>query len=377
MIKYSAIKGDGIMSIDFSGIKSGDELYDVLSHDESFKLVKDENDLSERDRQIIKDLKAQIIRTELLNLSREDVLDDISLLVYNIPDDITPLQKVRWLYIQLGKLFSYDYRVAKDVNYGTNKKFNPSQFIGRYQTCIQISEIVAILMNSIEGVRCNIIERKLPDLRFTYANHHVGNEVIVDDNGEKKKLLLDLTLDLYLIQADCMTKHFGYEDDGTGTYDIIPLIDIRKMDEEIGLVVDGYTDDRINEAKNFIDIGKKLSDKELIEYRLLLVNKFVKRFNGYHEGKQYINMLLCELLQLPYHEYNLYYDEDNGINLKTVYKITYGDAEKWIVYSNRSGVISTSREKLNEILNHGWNTNSKSLPETVKPKQLKKEKKDE
>ena len=54
-----------------------------------------------------------------------------------------------------------------------------------------------------------------------------------------------------------------------------------------------------------------------------------------------------------------------------------GDVEKWIVYSNRSGVISTDKEKLNEILNHGWNTNSKSLPEAVKPKQLKKGKKDE
>ena len=300
------------MSIDFSNIKSGDELYDALLHDESLKLIKDEKDLSEKDRQVIKELKAQIIRTELLNLSREDVLDDISLLVYNIPDDLTPLQKVRWVYVQLGKLFSYDYRVAKDVNYGTNKKFNPAQFIGRYQTCIQISEIVAILMNGIEGVRCNIIERKLPDLRFTYADHHVGNEVILYDNDQQIKLLLDLTLDLYLIQADCMTKHFGYEDDGTGTYDIIPLSDIRKMDKEIGLVVDGYTDDQINEIKNFVDVGKELTDKETIEYRLLLVNKFVKRFNGYHEGKQYINMLLKEVLQLPYHEYNLYYNEDNG-----------------------------------------------------------------
>ena len=365
------------MSIDFSKIKSGDELYAALTKDESLKLVKDECDLNDKERSEIKELKAQIIRTELLNLSREDVLDDISLLVYNVPDNLTPLQKVRWFYIQLGKLFSYDYRVAKDVNYGTNKNFNPAQFIGRYQTCIQISEVVAIILNSIDGVRCNIIERKLPDLRFTYADHHVGNEVIVNDNGQQLKLLLDLTLDLYLVQADCMTRHFGYDDDGTGTYDIIPLSDIRKMDYEIGFIADGYTDDKINEAKNFINVVDGLTNKETIEYRLLLVNKFVKRFNGYHEGKQYINMLLKELLQLPYHEYNIYCNEDDGINLKTVYKINLGDVEKWIVYSNRVGVISTDKSKLNDILNHGWNTNSKSLPEVVKPKQLKKEYKDE
>lgn len=377
MIKYSAVKGEITMNIDFSKINSSDELFEVLSCDESLKLVKDEKDLSEGERQEIKALKEQIIHAELLNLGREDVLDDVSLLVYNIPEELTPLEKVRWVYCQLGKLFSYDYRVAKDVNYGTSKKFVPSQFIGRYQTCIQISEVVSIIMNSIDGVKCRIIERIIPDLRFTYADHHVANEVVLYDGDKELKLLLDLTLDLYLIQSDCMTRHFGYEDDGTGTYDIIPLTDIREIDKRAGLVTeDGYTDDRINEVRNFIDVPD-ISDKERIEYRLSLVNKFVKRFNGYHEGKQYINMLLREILQLPYREYNLYYNEDNGINLKTVYRITSGDVEKWIVYSNRSGVISTSKEKLNEILNHGWNTNSKSLPETVKPKQLKKVIKDE
>ena len=84
-----------------------------------------------------------------------------------------------------------------------------------------------------------------------------------------------------------------------------------------------------------------------------------------HEGKQYIGMLFNKLLQLPYHEYNLYYHEKDDINLKTVYRITNGDAEKWIVYSNNSGFISTSKEKLNMILNQGWITNSKSLPETL------------
>lgn len=366
------------MSINFSSIKSADELYDKLSHDTSLKLLKDENDLNEKDRQMIKNLKAQIIQSELLNLGREDVLDDVALLVYNIPDELSPLEKARWIYVQLGKLFSYDYRVAKDVNYGTSKKFNPAQFIGRYQTCIQISEVVAIIMNGIDGVRCNIIERILPDLRFTYADHHVANEIILYDGDQQLKLLLDLTLDLYRVQADCITRHFGYDDDGTGTYDIIPLPDIRKMDIKMGLISsDGYTDDKIAEARSFIDAATNLSDKETIEYRLSLINKFVKRFSGYHEGKQYINMLFSELLQLPYHEYNLYYNENAEINLKTVYKITNGDAEKWVVYSNKTGLISTNKEKLNEILNHGWNTNSKSLPETVRPKQLRKDKKDE
>ena len=76
-------------------------------------------------------------------------------------------------------------------------------------------------------------------------------------------------------------------------------------------------------------------------------------------------MLFRELLGLDYDEYNLYYHEENDINLKTVYRIKCGEAEKWIVYSNNSGFISTTKEKLNMILNQGWITNSRSLSETV------------
>lgn len=354
------------MDFDISRFKGTDKLYDILSKGVTYKLIKDENDLEEKDKLEIKKLKEKIIKSELLDLSRYDVMGDIDLLINNIPEGLTPLEKVRWIYIKLGELFSYDYRIVNDPSYGDVRRVNPSKFIGRYQSCVQISEIFSLILNSIPDVKSNIIVRKLPDHPFAVRVEHVSNEVILNDSGKSLKLLLDLTLDLYLIQSGCMTNHFGYEDDGSGTYDIIPLKDIRSMDKKISLVGDeGYTDDRIKEIKDLINSISDLPDKEIIEYRLSLINNLVKKFHGYHEGKQYIGMLFRELLGLDYDEYNLYYHEENDINLKTVYRIKCGEAEKWIVYSNNSGFISTTKEKLNMILNQGWITNSRSLSETV------------
>lgn len=360
------------MSVDISKFKGTNKLYDILSKGVTYKLIRDEKDLDEHDKLEIKKLKEEIIKSELLDLSRYDVMGDIDLLINNIPEELTPLEKVRWIYIKLGELFSYDYRIVNDPSYGDVRRVNPSKFIGRYQSCVQISEIFSLILNSIPGVKSNIIVRKLPNHPFAVRVEHVANEVIVNDSGNDLKLLLDLTLDLYLIQSGCMTNHFGYEDDGTGTYDIIPLKDIRSMDKKISLVGDdGYTDDKIKDIRDLIKSISNLPDKDIIDYRLSLINNLVRKFHGYHEGKQYIGMLFRELLGLDYDEYNLYYHEDDDINLKTVYRIKYGEAEKWIVYSNNLGFISTTREKLNEILNRGWTTNSKSLPEIIEDERPK------
>lgn len=366
------------MSIDFSKIKSEDELYDVLVHNKTYRLIKDEGELNDGEKQEVEKLKRDIIQTELLNLSRDDVLGDVDLLKYNIPDNLTPLEKVRWVYINLGKLFSYDYRVASDISYGTEKMFDPYQFIGRYQTCIQISQVLNSFLNSIDGVNSTIIERVLSNVHSSYGNNHVANCVTLYDNGQPLKILLDLTLDLYLIQSDCMTKHFAYEDDGSGTYDIIPTGDIRKMDSKINLVPDEtYTDDEIAKVKNEMNSFRGITEKEIIDFRLSLISGLFKRFKGYHEGKQYINLLFKELLRLPYHEYNLYYSDGTGINLKTIYRIKSKNAEKWIVYSNNSGFMSTSKDRIKNILDHGWATNSKTLYDVVSGNEIEEERENE
>ena len=322
-------------------IQNPNDLYGSLRSEAVYKLLQDEDTLRD-----------------------EDVLPDIQLLLENIPENTTPLEKVRWLYINLGKLFSYDFRVVNEPKYGYGKPLNIDEYVGRYQTCVQISYILDKVLNKIDGVTSHVIPRSLSESRGLFGEKHVANEVFVKDKeGNDLKLLMDLTLDLYLIQSDCRTLHFGFENDRTGTYDIIPQVENFEMDKKLGFIISpsDYTDADIAKAREVVKKASALSDddKTKLDFKLMVIGTLIKKFAGYHEGKQYNNLLFSELLELPYREFNIYYREHGNVNLKTVYRIEPED--RWIIYSNRSGFISTDKSRLKEMLDNGWQTNSNTL----------------
>ena len=177
------------MEFDVSKFQGTDSLYEILSGEESYKLVRDLKDLDADERAKIRELKEKIVQSELIDLGLEDISGDISLLMNNIPVNLTPLQKVRWVYVHLGRLFSYDYRIANNSEYGDPKNISLSSFIGRYQSCVQISYIMFLLLNSIDDVTCNVIERKLPYQSKKITIPHAANEVILSDSDQELILL--------------------------------------------------------------------------------------------------------------------------------------------------------------------------------------------
>lgn len=355
-----------------------------INEQEVAELLKPADQIDANLYESLERLKNDIIMDEMKNLNSEDVLSDIQLIEDTIDDKWTPMEKLRMIYIGLGKLFSYDYRVVNDPSLGYGKPLDTSKFIGRYQTCVQISQILSEVLNRIPGIRCNIIKRKLTTARTLFGDDHVANEVIVEDNGMQLKLLLDLTLDLFLIQSDCFTKHFGYEDDGTGTYDIIPLNECLRLDQKLGLVEseEDYTDKAIYEsAKDMYALSESVSSEEFVDELIeLIMYKFKKRFPGYHEGKQYINKIFDELLSrrfayynIQYREFNLFYYSEGEVNLKTVYRIFDGSNVRWILYSNKAGFIRVDEPRLINMLESGWRTNSHSLRDLLGIDQNNKE----
>ena len=113
VIIYVVYKKRGaFMEFDVSKFQGTDSLYETLSGEESYKLVRDLKDLDADERAKIRELKEKIVQSELLDLGIEDISGDISLLMNNIPDNLTPLQKVRWVYVHLGRLFSYDWSLS-------------------------------------------------------------------------------------------------------------------------------------------------------------------------------------------------------------------------------------------------------------------------
>lgn len=295
---------------------------------------------------------------EKVNVKNDNIVSDINLILFNIPENVSTLEKVRWIYIKLGELFSYDYTVVSKPKEALKELTFEDNYISPYQTCIQISQIMNIILNSL-GPECKskIVDTQ-DNVRGINNSTHKANSVEFS-NGEK--YLLDLTLDLYLIQSGCQTKHFGFTTPN-GEYDILPLLECERIDKSFGIIKYGeYTDKKINDMKsrlNSIDYSSMTED-EILNYKLSMLNTLVPKFRGSHEGKMYLNKLFIEVLKSRFKEYHLTLQRESIDELATIYKFI--DTDSWYLYTPNLGLFRTSKENIKSMLNSGWISKSNSL----------------
>ena len=291
-----------------------------------------------------------------------NIIPSINFIMSSIPEDTTELEKIRYIYINLGKLFSYDYRIINDESVVEEPIDYLNNELDRYKTCYQITEILVILINGLlPSVKAKIVKRTIPGRKFKFE--HVACEVLLSDGT---KLLLDLTLDLANIQAGLKTKEFGFSDNIEGDYDIISLLECKKMDKKLGFIVDKYTDDYIEEFNN--EIRKEdHSNKTMSEFVNYKINKakevLFKDFKGTHEAVRYIYNLLYKIL-LPEElrslkQYNLTYSNSNDVNLMAIY--SFDELGLYYSYSSELGFNRISNKAIKNLLKNGWKTNSQSI----------------
>lgn len=292
----------------------------------------------------------------------QNIIPSINFIMSSIPDNLTDLEKVRYIYINLGKLFCYDYRVIVDESVITKPIDYAKNEIDRYKTCYQISEILMTLINGlIPNCQAKIIERKIPGRSFN--KEHVATEVIFNDG---LKLILDLTLDLANIQGGLKTKEFGYTTNSTGDYDIISSKECAEMDKKLGFIADKYTDDYIDEfieQLSKIDFSN-LSPAEILDYKVKKIKEiFAKDFKGDHEAIRYIYTLFSKILSdeelSKLKQFNLSYSNSDDFNLMAIY--SFSELGLYYSYSNELGFNKVSPQVISELLKSGWKTNSNSI----------------
>ena len=106
----------------------------------------------------------------------QNIIPSINFIMSSVPDGLTDLEKVRYIYINLGKIFSYDYRIVADESVAEEKVDYSKNDIGRYKTCYQISEILMVLINGlIPTCEAQMLERKIPGRSFN--KEHVATAV--------------------------------------------------------------------------------------------------------------------------------------------------------------------------------------------------------
>ena len=294
------------------------------------------------------------------------IIPYINYIMSTIPNNLTPLEKVRYIYIELGKIFSYNYRIMVDESIAEERINYEAPEISRYQTCYQISEILTMLINGADcKCKANVVQRTLENRR--YANEHVATEVQFDDG---MKIMLDLTLDLPNIQSGMRTKEFGYTSDALGTYDIISQRECEKMDKKLEFINDKYTDDQIMEFKEQLaNVNYNgMSKAKIIDYKIIKAKEqFSKNFKGNHEAVRYMYTLLSSILsedeRADFKQYNLSYGNPNDLNLISIY--SFKDQDLYYSYSNEIGLNKITIQNIRNLLNNGWMTNSKSLYDVI------------
>ena len=292
----------------------------------------------------------------------QNIIPSINFIAASMPEDITDLEKVRYIYINLGKLFSYDYRVVRDESVISKQIDYASNEINRYQTCYQISEILTILINGLVPTsHAKIVERKINGRSFN--KEHIATEVTFKDN---LKILLDLTLDLSNIQAGLRTKEFGFTTNINNDYDIISLRECEEMDEKLGFIADKYTDDYINEFKNTLKkanfSGKTKS--EILDFKIRKIKEsLAKDFKGEHEAIRYINTLFNKILTneelSTLKQFNLSYENTDELNFMAIF--SFNELGLYYSYSNELGFNKINASTIENLLKSGWKTNSNSI----------------
>lgn len=280
-----------------------------------------------------------------------NVYNDIKMLIINMPEDLTEIEKARWLYIKLGELFSYDYRVAGDKSIGQKKIDFDSEYISNYQTCLQICEIMKRVYNEL-GIECNIITLEMEDKK--YEIEHVANEIVLE-SGER--YIADLTLDLPYIQSGSFTRNFMMSN--KNNHDVISESRLMAIDEELKLIKNGeYTDKKIRDKKsvlNGLDYSNLTYD-EMLVYKVGKIKEMIPNFNGYNEGKMFSEKLLNDF-NIDHHLFNLIYKDDERNKVIGCF-LVFGDENIWYIYAGNSGLIRTDAKKLSLMMERGWSCKS-------------------
>lgn len=294
-----------------------------------------------------------------------NIVQDIELIKLTVPKGLSDLEKIRFIYIKLGQLFSYDYYVTEE-DAPLFRKVDYSN-IGRYQTCYQISEILGYLIKEIIPTsEVEVIKRDSNLRGNSYADHVATSVHFLDSKTEiEYNLILDLTLDLYRIQSDMKTKQFGYTTDRYSTYDIISDRECEKMDKKLGFVgISSYYDDVINSVKEYLEC----MDMTLNEKIKFIKENLNRKFNGIHEAKMFLNDIFRTVLpDADFKEYNLVPPIiDNSFDLITLFVFNdHNNINYYYILSDKMGLFITDYEVINRMLNRGYKTKSLSLDDRL------------
>ena len=250
----------------------------------------------------------------------------IKRMLSRMPEDYDDLEKARYVYINLGKIFSFDskYMLGNESHKKSIRKYvcdNPIDLEkmklkgNKYKgICINISMVYGIIMAS-QGIRPFIFQERGNDphreieLWINKKNLKKYKGMEIDKDNQWVIVPADLQGDLKYIQTHQHTKHFGIN--YTGTKESVTKEDIEEIDKKIGYEYDGeLAYERIKEEYKKESVGLYKQDKIDLFFRKVEQAPYINEL-GIIERRDIIKKFSDDMLD---------YDSRKNLSVTYIYK---------------------------------------------------------
>ena len=196
----------------------------------------------------------------------EVVIDSI---IDNMPVNLNNLEKVRYLYVSLGKILCSDINVLEEKN--ETISFNRISAINniwgalvkRRVGCATICKIFMYLCTRI-GIKSELVSSSIKG--------NITNKVYIDDSY----IIVDLFNDLHNIQGNFSTNYFDKYNDN------------KEIDKKIGYIKDYYMDSYVDEVLKNIDYGSSSIMEDILFATSKVIN--INNIGVYELYKIYRNI---------------------------------------------------------------------------------------
>lgn len=274
----------------------------------------------------------------------------------NMPQGLNEIETARYVYIELGKIKSFDikhyygnaetkrkiYRLAQETNHNTERVADKRTII-----CVSLSYLYRDVLKAL-GIKCGtLLDEEDPD-------KHVRPIVRLSDGS---LLEADLQMDLHKIQTRCKTRYFRMADFGFYEKEQLSDEELKAIDRKIGYIQDDYKDkdlEQIRQETAHMNANERL--KVILNDPRIFQNPDLK---GYVEVQKYyysvLNRVANEQWEGKIHMLDCYRKDANQSRDYTLCVFSAEKDEACVyLYSFKEGrFISTSMEKMIELQEKG------------------------
>lgn len=175
----------------------------------------------------------------------------IKSIIDSIPNNLNDIEKIRYIYISLGKIVSMDINNIDSKNESIS--FNTISTINNIWGCIDKRSISDISISKLFMYILSRIGIK-SELVTSGINGGIANKVFIGDNY----LIVNLYNDIYNIQGNFSTKYFDKYNDN------------RDMDKKVGYIKDDYVNYYLDN-----DLRDNLDNKNTLYSMLSITSKYL------------------------------------------------------------------------------------------------------